>query len=484
MFCLAQQQVAVIYDEPFYDKSFIEDHFEGGFQGYSEFFENNLKFPEQSYKNQIEGLLLFNFTIVPSKQKVEVEFLTLLDKQIESNVREVIEKSFPKWNLTGEVSYKVYQSIVFSLLPYYPQTLKGDLPELPVGLPLKFIQPFILIKSKRLPKEIDKTILEAKDATEKQQQSYLYAQEMYAKMLELKRPEYAYEFLTQLIRYNPLRTDYLLSRIKLEKELGLNRYQVYDSDLLSDFVDSDAFESQSESLSAGTLSEADLEIIEREVMVDGIKRHVDSLYVDGFRAYQRNFRHGVHTTNLKKIESVGALIYKTKVTKDGEVLVDFLTKLDDAAVESITEGIRYSMFDWKPSQEDYEFVQIVFVNKSSNYEDQLKASVETMPNFPLNLPYLPPMDIITESPSGNGSEVIRVDYPGVYQSLLEEYQSLKENGKPKDVYKVLNQIIEYNPFDLGLIMERMKLDKEVGKSEYEYFDLNWLPYLTALAGNQ
>lgn len=108
-----------IYDEAFLGKDFLEKNFEGGYVGYTDFFEANLTFPQSSYKSKIEGLQLFYYDIYPSENKVEVTFLTLLDKEIEENIRATVVGSFKHWNLKGEDQdpYRIYQPIVYSMMP-------------------------------------------------------------------------------------------------------------------------------------------------------------------------------------------------------------------------------------------------------------------------------------------------------------------------------------------------------------------------------
>lgn len=476
-FVLGQVQTDIVYDEELIDSNFIEHHFNGGFEGYADFFENNLVFPEESYKNQTEGLLLFNYTVYPKEKRVEVEFLTHLDQRIESNVREVIKLSISKWKPAEASSYTIYQSIVFSLLPYYVQTLEGDLPELPADLPLKFIQPFIFIKSKRIPKKVDESLLEAKDATEKEKQGYLYSQEMYQRMLELDKPDLAYEFLTVLIRYNPLKMDYLLDRIKLENKLGKRKYQAYDARLLADFVDGYKKEQDYDQM----LNEYQIKRLEQRIKTEAIKKGVDSVYTGGYKEYLRRFEAGFHAQDLKKIKSEGAVLFETKVTSGGDILVNFLSRLDDNTQNVIIAAIRNSMNYWDSSISDYSYLQVVFINNSSLYEDQLKGKAEGFPEFPMDHPFLPEISLLTSNSVKNGKENEPVDYLQKYTDLVEEYERAKSVENEKQSYEVLNQIIELNPFNQAYIMERMNLELKLGKETYQLYDQNWLRVFGELA---
>lgn len=473
----SQVQTGVVSSGDLHDRNFIEKHFEGGFEGYVQFFEDNLKFPEESYKNQIEGLLLFNYTVHPAENKVDIEFLTLLDKRIEKNVAEVIQLSLPKWESSKKGAYRIYQSLIFSLLPYYAQTLEGDLPELPGDLPLKFIQPFIFIKSKRLPKNADQSILDGNDATEKEKKVYLYSQEMYKQMLDINKPELAYEFLNVLIRYNPLRTDYLLDRIKLEKQLGVNRFQAYDAMLLSDFVD--GYQSGKEY--AQLLEDSNIARLEKQMKREALKEAVDSLYMGKYREYLRRFESGFHSQDLKTVEAVGAVIYETKVTKEGEILVTFLTRLDDAAQNVIIAAIRNSMNNWLPKKEAYRFVQVVFLNNSNLYQDQFLGKVEGFPEFPLNAPFLPEITLLTSNDVKNMSGSEPVDFYKKYVDLQTEYEQLKLSKENQDrSYELLNRLIEFNPFNQDHIMERMALELALGKEVYQSYDQTWLRVLAEM----
>ena len=58
------------------------------------YFREKLRLPSKSVEDQMEGLLLLNYTINKTKGTANVEFLTLLDKDIEKQVRSVIKRFF------------------------------------------------------------------------------------------------------------------------------------------------------------------------------------------------------------------------------------------------------------------------------------------------------------------------------------------------------------------------------------------------------
>lgn len=462
-----------IKDDSYLDKEFIESVFTGGFDGYTNFFRENLVFPEVSFKAQKEGLLLFNFKVNPLQQKVEVEFLTYIDKEIEKNVRGVVEKSLSQWNMAEDKDYRFYQCIIYSLIPYYPQTLAGDLPDIPAALPLKFIQPFVLIKSKRIPKDLNVNLKE-EEAGDKINERYEYAQKMYQQMRGADKPKIAYESLTELIRYNPLNRDYLLDRIRLEKELKLNKYQVYDASLLQDFVDSDLTEEYSiEEL----IALDNIEAIERQVKLKQSKEAVDSLYLGQYERYEDLFKEGFYSNSFKNFTSEGVVIFTTTVTNGGDVFVNFLTRLDDKTQKIVTSAIQYSMYNWLAIESGYQFYQAIFISRKSLYQDQFVGQIDGFPELPLTHPFLPTFSFVTGSETDNAIEEDKV---ALYNSLQSELEALLSKNETKKAYEVINQLIGYNPFDKDMIERRMRIEAQLKKNDFTPFDKLWLDALDRL----
>ena len=447
----------VIYEDNFLNQEFIEANFEDGYAGYTDFFEDQLSFPQKSYKNQVEGLMLFYFEIFPNKDKIEVTFLTRLDEHIEHNIRAAVQTSKPKWSVKGEGPFRVYQPIIYSLLPYYPQTLIGDLPDLPADIPLKFHQMFILIKSKRIDPDFDITTKkDSAEVSENVKKSYVKALAQYEKMMALGEHSHAYEALNPVIRYNPLNKDFLKSRIKLEQDLGLNRFQAYDSRLLSDFVDS-----------------LDLRVSSPNVRTN-FSQQLDTLYSEGQNAYEY-FMQGnmAYPPSAITKGNQGLVMVAIKYTKASGVEFELLTKIDDDIEKVLQVLYDYNRDKWDKKEQDYILFQPIFFSLNQMYPSQL---VNKIPGFKneFKFPILEPIfSNAYQFPPKQGVDLHLKEY----SKAKAKMETNVKKGKTKKAVEFLNVLIRYNPFDESLIKMRIEFEKELGTSIYSTYDQQWLTYL-------
>lgn len=342
------------FENGFYlDKNFIENNFEGGYEGYTAYFESALTFPEKSYKNKIEGLMLFYFVINPSALEAEVTFLTYLDQYIEDNIKAAVQGSRKLWKMKSNEDFRFYQPIVYSLLPYYPHTLDGDLPELPVALPLKFLQMFALVKSKRINADFDFEKQDSSKVKPSDKETYTKALAVFNSMIERGKPEYAYDALNEAIRYNPLKKEFLIRRIEIENQLRLNRYQTYDAKLLDDFVANrvDADYEPDRGINFGNLGYRGLEIpneASSEVLKNGVAAYVQIL----------NATIQYPVSSIKdKME--GAAIVEIKVNTDGTVKSKFLTRLNDEMEAILKNVVTATANQWVIKSEAYSVYQTI-----------------------------------------------------------------------------------------------------------------------------
>jgi len=348
-----------IYDEEFLDKDFIEKNFEDGYAGYVDFFKTNLSYPQSSYKNKIEGLQLFYYDIFPADQKIEVTFLTLLDKAIEENIRATAKASFENWKMSGEGPFRIYQPVVYSMLPYYPQTLIGGIPELPIDLPLKFQQMFVLIKSKRI--DPDFNLKQENDTIAKsnyEKNVYVRAMKQYEQMAKLNELGYAYDALNEMVRYNPLNKDLLLARIKLEQEIGINRYQAYDATLLGDFVD------KSEPLAEKAKSNI-------------LARALDSIFVEGHNGITNSFtNYLIYPPSSIRENIQGVLIVEISGSIEKGIGFKAITKLDDDIEKLALAILELNKGKWRLYENDYTLYLPIFFSLNQHYYNQLDGEIE------------------------------------------------------------------------------------------------------------
>jgi hypothetical protein len=469
------------FEKGFYlDKHFIENNFEGGYEGYTAYFEKALTFPEKSYKNKVEGLMLFYFVINPSTSKAEVTFLTYLDQYIEDNIKEAVQGSRKLWKMKSNEDFRFYQPIIYSLLPYYPHTLDGDLPELPVALPLKFLQMFALIKSKRINADFNFEKQDSSKVKPSDKDTYTKALAVFNSMMERGKPEYAYDALNEAIRYNPLKKEFIMKRIEIENQLRLNRYQTYDVQLLDDFV-ANRLDEDYESdrvFNFGNIGSNTLEIPD-ETSTSVFKFGVGAY----FEILNFTIQYPVKSFN-DKME--GAAIIEIKVNPDGTVESKFLTRLNDEIEEILKNVVTATTNQWVIKSEAYSVYQTIFFSLDQSIDRSLAKNLEGYPKT-FNSPWLKPKSIrVFKQPDFGGLlpslGVSTDEFPSNlilptddirikdYEKLLNQYTKNKEKGKDTKAYENLNELIKYNPFDSILILERMNLEGKLGLSDYKKYD--------------
>ncbi len=507
-------QTGIIYDEDFLREKFIEENFEGGYEGYTQFFEDNLIFPNSSYKNQTEGLLLFSFSINKSRNTVKTKFLTLLDEEIEQQITEVVTKSISKWNMTDDKFYTLYQPIVYSMLPYYAETLQGDIPEIPADLPLKFLRPFILVKSKRIPEKFSIESLGEIGAPESKRSFYERAEIAYEKFLAKGDKESDYLVLNQIVRYNPLNRDYLKSRIQLEQAVGENKYQMYDSYLLSDFVDADANRYKGKSGGGNTgagfsakINDSNRLSSKNEITINRIRQIFDS-YQGGMNTFAYDFISRISYPTLSQARgTTGICLYKFTIPPQGPAQFTLLTYLDKDIEEELNWAAEATQNKWIRRDTTFHEYGAVYFSDLQPFDFAFIEKEKTFKQFRMEQSFFRMKLSKTPSPvsiSTSGmnlqevtdaynleSERLRnkrdsllqiVNYE-IYEEYVEnkaEYQSLIASGKSKKAFKVLSEMIKYNPFDRTLIQERIRLATEIKKDQYLAYDEALLASLNEL----
>lgn len=479
---------AIIYEEEFLGKGFIETNFIGGYEGYASFFEKRLIFPEASYKDQTEGLLLFHFTFNPVKKTIKYQFLTLLDKEIENQVADVLSQIVSQWKLSEDKEYKIYQPIVYSMLPYYPEAFEGEVPEIPVDLPLKFLQPFVLIKSKRIPDNLTLELLAEQEVSDNKKSYYQRAESAFKQFIERGEHESAYKVLNQIIRYNPLNRDYLLARIALEKKLNIRRFQAYDAVLLKDFVDQAANEYLS--ITGNSMVSASfVEQIESPTPspMPSISNTtvIEENYTGGLDGFVYDFTFYIKPPAKRSINGVS--FFKINIPIEGEANLEFLTDLDKEVEDNITKAFQGGKQGWLKRDSAYHQYVACFYKDlpkfTTAFEEENPAYQAALLSGKVFKVYLnKPEEVSSFISTGMGpvereqklNEFFKrkrelrdslekaVDY-GVYNNYtsgIEEYRALIADGKTKKAFKALNALIRLNPFERFLVTERIRLAEE------------------------
>jgi len=437
--------------EPFLDKDFVEENIEGGYSGYVNFFESKLTYPQKSFKNKIEGLNLFYFEVNPAKKAIAVTFLTLLDKDIEKNIYATVQASRNLWTMKSGSPFRIYQSAVYSKTPYYPQTLVGDLPEIPADLPIKFHQPIVKVRGN----QVDGSITEA------QKNEYKKVLNLYENRAKKKTYRAAYDALNEVIRYNPLNRELLLARIGLERRLSVNKYQLYDSRLLSDFVDKGNYVTQ-------------------KSFKPTYDNAMDSIYSDGkigFHSYIQNNLDYPKLSIENKIQ--GAVIVAISGSKQTGVKFEFLTRLDDEIESMLTELLVERQDDWKVFDEAYAVYQPIIFSLNEYYPDQFQGQVEGF-SMDFKYPFLEPAFITVDQTPPNTKEG---QHLLAYNKSKGKVEMNVKKGKSKKAVKDLNLMLRFNPFDLDLLDLRIAIEAELGKPMFTTNDLHLLEALKSTTNN-
>ncbi|MCE7992646.1 MAG: hypothetical protein HEP71_11730 [Roseivirga sp.] len=466
------------------NEDYINVSFQGGYDAYVKFFQDNLVFPKTSYKSQVEGLMLFYFDITPEKEAIDVTFLTLLDEHIEEEIRKTVQLSRSLWKLPAKSTYRFYQPIVYSLLPFYPDVVEGDLPELPGALPDKFLQMLVFIKSRRLTPDFDLAERDTSLSKGANEDVYVKAKAQYERMQELKKPEYAHDALSEMIRFNPLEKDFLLARINLEKELGRNKYQAYDAQLLTDFVDGaekpDSFETRGASFADDGTGD---NIIDMSFNV------YDTIYNGGQSRFTNDFMLYYQLPSIQYIsKSSGVLLVELKSNEEGQIETQLLTSFSSPASKGLENALRVMALNWKGMQKPFHKVLPVFFGSR---ESVSTGMARFMPDYRLlkNDRYMRPLEIsglkmqTVYKEDMEVSEDKAVEAMGMsllyqeYEEALSAYESWLSEGKLKKAGQALSEAIALNPFNTELIKKRMAITDKKIQAKYGSYDRKLLAFL-------
>jgi hypothetical protein len=433
--------------EEFLGKDFIDANFRGGYDGYINFFESKLTYPQKSFKNKIEGLNLFYYEVNPAKKAIKVTFLTLLDKDIEKNINATIQASRGLWEINSGGAFRIYQPVVYSNLPYYPQTFVGDLPGLPDDLPIKFQELIVKIKSSQTEVAV----------TESRKNEYTKVLNLFEQRLKKKTYRAAYDALCEVIRYNPLNREFLIERIKMEQGLGFNKYQVYDSHLLSDFVDKGNY-------------------ITHQSFKPTYDNAMDSIYSDGKSGFHSYIHNNIDYPELSiQNKTQGAVIVAITGSKKDGVRFDFLTKLDDEIESMLTTLLVERQDSWKTFDESYTLYQPILFSLNESYPDQFEGQVDGF-SMDFKQPILEPAFITADQDPPNTKENQHLI---VYNKSKNKVEANVKKGKSKKAVKDLNVMLRYNPFDIALLELRIAIESELGKDTFTANDLRLIEALKA-----
>ena len=476
------QNVNVVYEEDDAKTAFIEENFQGGFIGYTKFFQEKLRYPSKSYQAQIEGLLLFNFSINKAKGTATAQFLTLLDKEIEKQVRSVIQSSLPLWKIKDNKTHKFYQPIIYSMLPLYTEELQGDIPELPLDLPSKFLQPFVMVKSNRNTEKVAMASLSKIDVNSPDKTFYFGLQEAYDRFKKNGDRLSASRILTQIIRYNPLDKNYLIDRIKLEVARGINRYQIYDSNLLTDFVDSEANRYK------GRITESS-KSDQSKRKSSAEKALITDFYKGGMEGFTYDFLRKLNYPEASRAQGVqGVSILKFSIPPEGVATATLLTKLDPQIDQMIIDTAEFTN-NWEKQDSTYnQYISFVFSKGESFvsvFKDQIDSYKQLRENEKdlMGVMFQGSSEPVSFSFKGDITNTEQVENYNEYLNNKATFKKFAAKGKAKKVFPVLTKLIRFNPFDQTLIKERIRLAKPAKNESFLETDKALLKALNEILQN-
>ncbi len=472
---------------------FIDLTFEGGNAGYMEFFEKNLVYPKVSYQDQIEGLLLFSFTIDTESPEIAFQFYTKLDERIEASVKKTVQASRPKWTIRTPGKYTVFQPIIFSLLPYYPEILEGDLPPIPQALPNKYQQLFVFIKSKRIPEGYSlETSADDAAASEKVKTMYIRTQQAYEKALEAERYETAYRLLNKLIRYNPLDKDYLMKRIELEKKVETREFQAYDAMLLNDFVATmtplDSYETN-EAYYDGP--EVDLPK-PMEHVENNTWTIMEKVYEGGNRAFLRHFSQYYQLPSVQYlIKTEGVLLIEMKSDLTGQIRARLLNTFNSGVSKGLENALLIMSKNWKKVDEPFHKILPYYISPKESISQNLALILEDYEVAKNDL-FIDPWNVSglysastfgekTEANDAEKAELKRTsELYAKYVNALAEYEAQLKKGKSKKAIQALNTALQLNPYSIDLLEKRLAMNEKKLNAKYREYDQDLLEILKSL----
>lgn len=471
---------------------FIDLTFEGGNAGYMDFFEKNLDYPKVSYQDQIEGLMLFSFTIDTESPKIKLQFYTKLDERIEASIRKTVQTSRSKWTIQTPGKYTVYQPIIFSLLPYYAETLEGDLPPIPQALPDKYQQLFVFIKSKRIPKGYSLEAAGDEEASEKAKTMYIRTQEAYEKSLAAERYDNAYQLLTKLIRYHPLKKEYLMKRIELEKRLEVNDYQVYDAMLLNDFVATmkpqDSYDTHKAFYDGPDFGESE-NVNYGENNTWAI---MEKVYEGGNRAFMRHFSQYYQLPSIHHIvRTEGVLLIEIKSDDTGQINARLLNTFNGPASKGLENALKIMSKNWKKVEEPFHKILPYYISPKEPISktlalvlDDYQVAKDSLFTDPWNVSGLYAASTFGEKTDANEEEKVLIKQTSQlyvnYVNALSEYEAQMKKGKSKKAIQALNTALQLNPYNTELLEKRLAMNEKKLNAKFKDYDEALLSVLKSL----
>lgn len=247
----------------------------------------------------------------------------------------------------------------------------------------------------------------------------------------------------------------------------------------------------------------------KDVNLEKNRKLLDSLYLSGFEGYKSGYWNEYVFPNTALKDNVqGIVIIEFSINAQGQVSARFMTKLDDSIQQSLEHFVIEASEQWLFYGKPYKFYQPVVFNLGDYVIGGLVEAVEEFPKA-FGAPFLIPFDIALVKGStsririGSNNSIQSqttnlgflyhppavaksFDYGSTmdrYNRELERYQKFLDKGKLRKALKSLSLVIRYNPFDIDLLQQRVRLEKQLGSNDFRMYDVPWISVLMELTGS-
>ena len=221
----------------------LDSVFKGGSEAYFDIIRKNMKYPMNSSKNKVQGSLIFSIKVNPISG-VHLDFLTMLDNDIENAVKNAISKTVGLWNTQEE--YTLYQTMFFSIGEEFNTKFEEKVSSFKKNYEAHWLEPTKVSTRGTTPKdklgqtEYKKVNGRSLGNNLKRQSKYPVVYDIdpyseyksalskYNKSFKKGKSENAYNQLSQVILFNPFDLQLIEARQKLALEIGKSEFDSYD----------------------------------------------------------------------------------------------------------------------------------------------------------------------------------------------------------------------------------------------------------------
>ncbi len=239
---------------------------------------------------------------------------------------------------------------------------------------------------------------------------------------------------------------------------------------------------------------------------------LDSLYLTGAKGYNEDIIQNTSFPRSSVLDGIeGLLIIEISVNENAEVSARFMTNLDDAIQEKATEYLIKTSNKWMYKGTPYKLYIPISFGQGSYSIEQIAGEVQGFPKkFEPPLLKATAWNIVRASSVRIRQEIDPNDPRSSKEMAEERVKEMQREGKLrtpptkltsdgaalkaylnekerldkhlskenfKKAYKSVIQLIRFNPFDISLLQQRVRLEKELGRDDYRKYDVPWISVL-------